>query len=186
MRLSNNPVILRCRIGLGIEPRQSDGSASTSAYDPKRTSPISFAGSRSHCRRKALRINSAALAVNAFIVPVHRSSERTVVVTGSSRANAERTTSRQCRKCTRFTFCAAARVAPGVGLKDIRVPRGSKAMIDAAGARARLNEVRPGAWLISPYTGWKWARWPSGDVGWLPSDVKLPPCLRVPARNDIQ
>ena len=23
-------------------------------------------------------------------------------------------------------------------------------------------------------------------VGWLPSDVKLPPRLRVPARNDIQ
>jgi hypothetical protein len=34
--------------------------------------------------------------------------------------------------------------------------------------------------------GWKWAKWPSGDVGWLPSDVKMPPCLRVPARNDIQ
>src|SRR5262245_26610010 len=28
-------------------------------------------------------------------------------------------------------------------------PRGSKAMIDAAGAGARLREVRPGAWLIS-------------------------------------
>jgi hypothetical protein len=26
-------------------------------------------------------------------------------------------------------------------------PRGSTAMIDAAGARARLHEVRPGAWL---------------------------------------
>jgi hypothetical protein len=65
-------------------------------------------------------------------------------------------------------------------------PRGSRAMIDAAGARARLREVRPGAWLISPYTGWKWAKWPSGDVGWLPSDVELPPSQRVPARNDIQ
>jgi tetratricopeptide (TPR) repeat protein len=53
-------------------------------------------------------------------------------------------------------------------------------------ARARLHEVRPGAWLISPYTGWNWAKWPSGDVGWLPSDVKLPPCLRVLARNDVQ
>jgi hypothetical protein len=65
-------------------------------------------------------------------------------------------------------------------------PRGSKAMINAAGARARLHEVRPGAWPISPFTGWKWGKWPSGDVGWLPSDVKLPPCLRVPARNDVQ
>jgi hypothetical protein len=67
-----------------------------------------------------------------------------------------------------------------------RRPRGSTAMIDAAGARARLHEVRPGAWLVSPYTGWKWAKWPSGNVGWLPADIELPPCLRVPARNDIQ
>jgi len=65
-------------------------------------------------------------------------------------------------------------------------PRGTKAMIDAAGAHARLRNVRPGAWLISPYTGWKWAKWPSGDVGWLPVEVELPASLRVPARNDIQ
>ena len=65
-------------------------------------------------------------------------------------------------------------------------PRGSKAMIDAAGARARLRDVRPGAWLISPYSGWKWAKWPSGDVGWLPADVELPASLQVAARNDIQ
>jgi len=65
-------------------------------------------------------------------------------------------------------------------------PRGSKAMIDAASARARLRGACPGAWLISPYTGWKWAKWPSRDVGWLPSDVELPPGLRVPARNDFQ
>src|SRR5262245_21505467 len=50
--------------------------------------------------------------------------------------------------------------------------RGSKAMLDAAGARERLRDVRPGAWLISPYSGWKWAKWPSGDVGWLPADVE--------------
>jgi hypothetical protein len=37
-------------------------------------------------------------------------------------------------------------------------PRGSKAMLDAAGARARLRDVRPGAWVISPYIGWKWAK----------------------------
>lgn len=65
-------------------------------------------------------------------------------------------------------------------------PRGSRAMIDAAGARARLRDVRPGAWLISPYTAWKWAKWPSGDVGWLPKDIELPVTLRVMARNDIQ
>ena len=65
-------------------------------------------------------------------------------------------------------------------------PRGSKAMLDAAGARARLRDVRPGAWLISSYSGWKWAKWPSGDVGWLPADVELPEILQVSPRNDIQ
>ena len=65
-------------------------------------------------------------------------------------------------------------------------PRGSKAMLDAAGAQERLRDVRPGAWLISPYTGWKWAKWPSGDVGWLPANVGLPAALQVAARNDIQ
>jgi hypothetical protein len=64
-------------------------------------------------------------------------------------------------------------------------PRGSKAMIDAHGARARLNGLRPGAWLISPFTGWKWATWPNGDVGWLPNDVQLPESLKVTARNDV-
>ena len=65
-------------------------------------------------------------------------------------------------------------------------PRGSKAMLDAAGARARLRDVRPGAWLISPFSGWKWAKWPSGDVGWLPTDIELPATLQVMARNDMQ
>ena len=65
-------------------------------------------------------------------------------------------------------------------------PRGTKAMIDAAGARARLRETRPGAWLISPYTGWKWAKWPSGDVGWLSTDIDLPKSLQVPSLDDIQ
>jgi hypothetical protein len=58
-------------------------------------------------------------------------------------------------------------------------PRGSKAMLDAAGARTRLRDVRPGAWLISPFTGQKWAKWPSGDVGWLPADTELPATLEV-------
>jgi hypothetical protein len=65
-------------------------------------------------------------------------------------------------------------------------PRGSKAMLDAAGAQARLRDVRPGAWLISPYTGWKWSKWPSGDVGWLPADIELPATLQVAPRNDMQ
>jgi hypothetical protein len=64
-------------------------------------------------------------------------------------------------------------------------PRGSKAMLDAAGTRARLRDLRPSAWLISPSTGWKWAKWPNGEVGWLPADIELPANLRVPARNDF-
>jgi len=58
-------------------------------------------------------------------------------------------------------------------------PRGSKAMGDAHGAQQRLANCRPGAWLISPYTGWRWAKWPNGKVGWLPTDTVLPDCLRV-------
>jgi hypothetical protein len=63
-------------------------------------------------------------------------------------------------------------------------PRGSKAMLDAAGARARLRVVRPGAWLISSFSGQKWAKWPSGDVGWLPPDIELPATLQVGALNE--
>jgi hypothetical protein len=65
-------------------------------------------------------------------------------------------------------------------------PRGSKAMLDAAGARARLRDARPGAWLISPFSGQKWAKWPSGDVGWLPPDIELPATLQVGALDDVQ
>jgi hypothetical protein len=65
-------------------------------------------------------------------------------------------------------------------------PLGSKAMLDAAGARAKLQDARPGAWLISPYNGWKWAKWPSGDIGWLPADVELPATLQVSTRYDVR
>lgn len=63
-------------------------------------------------------------------------------------------------------------------------PRGSKAMLDAGGARKLLANARPGAWTVSPYTGWKWAKWPSGDVGWLPADVALPEPLCLTARKE--
>jgi hypothetical protein len=39
---------------------------------------------------------------------------------------------------------------------------------------ARLRDVRPGAWLISPYSGWKWAKWSGGDVGWLRQTLSCP------------
>jgi hypothetical protein len=65
-------------------------------------------------------------------------------------------------------------------------PLGSKAMIDFHGANFRLANCRPGAWLISPYTGWRWAKWPTGDVGWIPADAALPESLRVRSRDDFQ
>jgi hypothetical protein len=64
-------------------------------------------------------------------------------------------------------------------------PRGSKAMADVHGARQRLVNRRPGAWLLSPFTGWKWAKWPNGEVGWLPADTALPDSLCVLPRDDI-
>ena len=65
-------------------------------------------------------------------------------------------------------------------------PRGSKAMLDAHGARARLAEVRAGAWLISSFTGCKWAKWPGGGVGWVPKTTEFPEALRVGGRDDLQ
>ncbi len=65
-------------------------------------------------------------------------------------------------------------------------PTGSKAMLDAHGARARLAGRRAGAWIISPFTGWKWAVFPDGEVHWVPSNAELPVSLRVQARNDVQ
>ena len=63
-------------------------------------------------------------------------------------------------------------------------PRGASAMIDAAGAKARLRGCRPGAWLVSPKTDWHWAVWPDGNIGWLPMSVVMPPELQVSPRND--
>ena len=60
-------------------------------------------------------------------------------------------------------------------------PTGSKPMIDVHGAKQRLANCRSGAWLISPYTGWRWAKWPNGEVGWLSADMVLPDELRVPS-----
>jgi hypothetical protein len=64
-------------------------------------------------------------------------------------------------------------------------PRGSRAMIDAHAAKSRLRGCRPGAWLVSPRTGWRWAVWPGGEVGWLPKSVELPIELRVSAWSGL-
>ena len=65
-------------------------------------------------------------------------------------------------------------------------PRGSKAMLDVNGAKLRLSNCRPGAWVLSPFTGWQWAKWPNGEVGWVPDHVVLPLSLRVLSRSYIQ
>ena len=65
-------------------------------------------------------------------------------------------------------------------------PRGATMMIDAAGANHRLRGCRPGAWLISPRTGYKWAKWGGGQIMWVPKSFDLPGCLRVLNRNDEQ
>src|SRR6266700_1907381 len=65
-------------------------------------------------------------------------------------------------------------------------PTGSKAMLDAHDARARLAGRRGGAWIVSPFTGWKWAVFPDGEVHWVPSNVELPVSPRAQARNDVQ
>jgi hypothetical protein len=65
-------------------------------------------------------------------------------------------------------------------------PRGSTAMIDAQGAKLRLSNCRPGAWVKSPITGWRWAKWPTGEVGWVPANVALPESLHVGPGDDIQ
>ena len=65
-------------------------------------------------------------------------------------------------------------------------PRGSKVMLDAHGAKCRLANCRPGAWVFSPFTGWRWAKWPNGEVGWIPADLVLPDSLRVRSRDDIE
>jgi hypothetical protein len=56
---------------------------------------------------------------------------------------------------------------------------GSKAMLDAHGAKARLKGLRPGAWLISDETDRIWAKWPDGSVDQVPKDIELPASLRV-------
>jgi len=61
----------------------------------------------------------------------------------------------------------------------------SSAMLSRRSFSPCCGQIVDAPWLISPYSGWKWAKWPSGDVGWLPADIELPATLRVLARNDI-
>jgi hypothetical protein len=53
-------------------------------------------------------------------------------------------------------------------------PRESKPMADFHGARQRLAGCRPGAWLVSPFTGW---RWPNGPMEKLAGFRPIRCCL---------
>ena len=63
-------------------------------------------------------------------------------------------------------------------------PRSPRTMGDANIAGRRLQNYSPGAWLLSPMTGFLWAKWPNGEVGWVPANVKLPDFLRVQLSDD--
>lgn len=58
-------------------------------------------------------------------------------------------------------------------------PRSPRTVGDANIAGRRLQNYGPGAWLLSPMTGFLWAKWPNGEVGWVPAGVTLPDFLRV-------
>ena len=73
-----------------------------------------------------------------------------------------------------------------VKVKPSEHPRGASVMVDYHGASQRLKGCRPGSWLLSPRTGWKWIVWSNGSIGWQPKDACLPDALRVTSRNDAQ
>jgi hypothetical protein len=52
-------------------------------------------------------------------------------------------------------------------------------MVDAWGAKRCLAMSEPGAWVISPLTNRIWARWPGGEIDWLPPSVLLPSAAKV-------
>jgi hypothetical protein len=58
-------------------------------------------------------------------------------------------------------------------------PCSPRTMGDSNIASRKLQNYGPGAWLLSPMTGFLWAKWPNGDVGWVPASVTLPEFLRV-------
>jgi len=73
-----------------------------------------------------------------------------------------------------------------VKVEQSECPRGATAMVDLHGAKQRLKGCRPGSWLISPRTGWKWIVGSNGNVCWQPEDANLAEALRVNSRSDIQ
>lgn len=64
-------------------------------------------------------------------------------------------------------------------------PLGSAAMLHISGARARLKDMRIGAWTIAPHCNWRYVRAGEGSVYWVPESVDLPENLFVPYSNAL-
>ncbi len=64
-------------------------------------------------------------------------------------------------------------------------PLGSTAMLHISGARARLKDMRIGAWTIAPHCNWRYVRASEGSVYWVPESVDLPENLFVPYSNAL-
>ena len=64
-------------------------------------------------------------------------------------------------------------------------PRGSTAMLHISGAKARLKDMRIGAWTIAPHCNWRYVRASEGSVYWVPESVDLPENLFVPYSNAL-
>ena len=64
-------------------------------------------------------------------------------------------------------------------------PLGSTAMLHISGARARLKDMRIGAWTIAPHCNWRYVRACEGGVYWVPESVDLPENLFVPYSNAL-
>jgi hypothetical protein len=73
--------------------------------------------------------------------------------------------------CRCRTFCTGCLISS----RTVSVDRKPCSTLQAHG---HVCEMCVLAWLISPYSNWKWAKWPSGDVGWLPTDIELPATCR--------
>lgn len=64
-------------------------------------------------------------------------------------------------------------------------PLGSTAMLHISGARARLKDMRVGAWTIAPHCSWHYVKSCKGSVEWVPESVDLPENLFVAYFNTL-
>jgi hypothetical protein len=72
-----------------------------------------------------------------------------------------------------------------IALPHPKQPLGSTAMLHGSGARARLKDMRVGAWTIAPHCNWRYIKAPTGSVEWIPKSIDLPENLFVPYTNAL-